>query len=229
MFGNILAIVGVLVALVYLVLVTLGLVLKFKESRALRKIKERPIALEKISLLIEAEKEKTRQMLLGFSFSEIVHFGSSFVLAVAVLASNWLALQTMKVNKNAYLEFELKTRPYVIVDNLEGNTDLTSMKSEFRLFLKNTGNMPAKIISQLMDCPTGSTLPSSAMLKSDIIGTNQSIVYPFSIQGVKEVTCTLDVKYRSALEVTPSKDYETQQKILYQFGSQASMGGGFMK
>lgn len=229
MFGGILVIVGVLVALTYLAVVLFALTLQIREWGNLRSIREQPIALGFISRQVEAEKERTRQSLFGFSFSDIVLLGSSFVLASAVLASNWLALQTMKVNESAYIEFELRTRPYLIVDNLEGNTDLTSTKSEFRLFLKNTGSMPAKIISQLMDCPSGSTSQSYAIPKSDIIGANQSIVYPFSIQGVKEVTCTLDIKYRSAIEITPSKDYETQQKILYKFGSQASMGGGFMK
>ena len=231
MFGSILAIIVVLVTLAYFAIVLYALTLQFRESKNVRAVKKQPIALEFSLRQIEAEKEKTRQAFFGFSLSDVVLYGSNFVVAVAVLSSGWLALQTIKVNKNTYLEFELKTRPYVIVDNLDGNTDLTTTKSEFRLFLKNTGSMPAKIISQLMDCPSGSTPPSFAIPKNDIIGANQSIVYPFSIQGVKEVTCTLDIKYRSAIEVEgiTQKDYETQQRILYKFGSQASMAGGFMK
>lgn len=207
MLGVVLIIIGIVAALGYLFLVVWSLTLHIGEWRIQRIIKP--------------------QTILGFSFSDLILYGSSFVLAIAVLSSNWLALQTIKVNENSYIEFQLKTRPYLTVENLEGNTDLTTTKSEFRLFIKNTGNMPARIISQLMDCPSGST--QSPVLKNDIVGANQSIVYPFSFQGIKELTCTFDIKYRSAIEVLPQSDYETQQKLFYKLGSQMSSGGGFMK
>ena len=216
-----------IVVTIYLLVVIYGIFLKGRERFRLRRIKKQPIALSYIENQSTAEKERTRDSLFGFLFSDIVLYGSNFVLAVAVLSSNSLAWDTAVVNKNANIEFELRTRPYVIIDNVEGKTDFGTKKSDFRIFIKNTGNMPAQVTRQTMDCVAEVRSPS--IVKDDIIGSNQSFVYAIQFKKIEEATCVLHLKYRSALESFSYTEYETQQKFIYKFGEPLHSGGGFMK
>ena len=143
------------------------------------------------------------------------------IVAVSSMIFSWLATQ------RAGIEFELRTRPYLTIENVEGNTDLVSKKSDYRIFIKNSGNLPARILYQAMDCP--SKEPPTFVSKNDVIGINQSIVKSISLQGGEDMVCSLTIKYNAAIAGFPEKTYETQQNFLYKFGEQMGSGGGYMK
>lgn len=189
--------------------------------------KFRGVSLSYVEGEIREEKGQAIVSFFGFTLSDIILNGANFILAIAVLLSILTTWDTAKINQNSNTDFELRIRPYLIIDNVEGNTDLITKESRYRVFIKNTGTMPAKIISQTMDCLEASA--SSAVLKNDIVGATQSIVYPFEIKNGDKILCVLDIKYRSALEGFSVKEYQTQQTFLHEFGKQISSGGGLMK
>mgnify|MGYP001570859591 CR=1 FL=1 len=216
-----------IILVLYVGVVAYAVFIKVREWLRIQKIRKKAVATPHINGDVAAEKESTRNSLLGYLPSDIVLYGSNFIAAMAVLSSSALAWDTARINKIAHTEFQLRTRPYVIINNVEGNTDTTVKKSDFRVFIKNTGTMPAKITKQSMIC--GDDDRSSAADKNDVIGNNQSYIYEFQIIGIDAANCVLNIKYRSALESFSFVEYETQQAFKYVLGEKLHSGGGFMK
>ncbi len=183
---------------------------------------------EEESIAYEDEKDAhRREMSNSIYTNRILAIVAVLGLFLSIVVFYFTAHEADETNKRADAEFQFRTRPYLIIDNIEGNTNLDTTKSDFKVFIKNSGNIPARIISQAMDCPS-SSIPLFVP-KGDIVGANQSIVYQFTLQGMKEISCNLDIRYGSAIEGFSEKEYETQQKFLYKFGEQMHSGGGFMR
>ncbi len=47
-------------------------------------------------------------------------------------------------------EFELKSRPYLAIDSIDGSVEASS--TAFKIHIKNSGGLPAKIIYQDLKC-----------------------------------------------------------------------------
>ncbi len=160
---------------------------------------------------------------------------SSIILgAITIIVSSSISLYALRIsqdgNNRANQEFQLRIRPYIIVDSIDTNFNTINKSTEYTLHIKNAGILPAKLIEKSASCINEEQIRGRKDFtgKSTVIGSDQIILDYLTI-SVEKAECEYMIKYKIAVDGFSVINYETSYTILHEFGQSPSMKNAKLK
>ena len=120
------------------ILLLYGSILKIREWKDIKKIRDQTISKNLTAGQIESRKDKTRKKLFGLLFSDILLYGTNFILALAAIA-------TLASSSSANLA---QLRPYLGIEYIKVEEKNEILNAETRIV--NVGSVPANNLSILV-------------------------------------------------------------------------------
>ena len=160
-----------------------------------------------------------------------------YTMFIAILALCLTLFFSLRTESRLNQEFELKIRPYLFIDNIDGTTDMVSTVSDYKITIKNSGGIPAILKKETIIC-NGTLIDGSSYSTTTVEGRTQSddfiavnavIISHLHIKKTNQTTCTIILDYVSAPNSLSQKKYQTQQVLLYRLGREISSLGGVIE
>ena len=112
-------------------------------------------------------------------------------------------------NNRENIDFQLRNRPYLVINKTESSNIVYGKSADFGLHLKNIGILPARVVNVAAHCPPDADFPPRE--EKIIIGNGEEMIFNFSIPSeLGSARCRFSVNYVMPMDSSTKDIFNTE-------------------